>query len=190
MTKINLRIINLVVIGLIFNFTVPCMGEEDQILSNGLAQIQQVKSDGKDSKETSNEDNLLSASIWLKQFQVGVDSNETFVFSEPDTMELYAEFLEFKIYQIAAKKNYDINDEYGDGLVEVAFNISRDGLIGDLQIISDSLSPGLNETAKNMVREASPFPPLPEEFSGDELSIVIPFEFSHSNLPSSLSFVD
>jgi protein TonB len=67
-----------------------------------------------------------------------------------------------------------------EGEVVVAFVIARDGTILSKEIRESSGYPGLDQAVLAMLDRASPVPPLPEEFPGEQARVVLPFQFELS----------
>ena len=61
-----------------------------------------------------------------------------------------------------------------------AFVIARDGTILSTEIRKSSGYPGLDQAVVAMLGRASPVPPLPEDFPGDQARVVLPFQFELS----------
>ena len=67
-----------------------------------------------------------------------------------------------------------------EGEVILAFVIARDGTILSTEIRKSSGYPGLDQAVVAMLGRASPVPPLPEDFPGDQARVVLPFQFELS----------
>jgi len=65
-----------------------------------------------------------------------------------------------------------------EGTVLVAFVLARDGAVLDAQVDRSSGFPLIDQAVLDMVLNASPAPPLPPEFSGERVTIVMPVRFS------------
>jgi protein TonB len=63
------------------------------------------------------------------------------------------------------------------GSLVVSFTILRDGTVIDPQIEQSSGFPLLDEAAIQMLRDASPVPPLPESYRADRLGIDLPVDY-------------
>jgi TonB family protein len=59
--------------------------------------------------------------------------------------------------------------------VLVRFQLHRDGSVTDLMVEGASGTPGLDASARRAVQQAQPFPPLPENYAGDVLSVGVRF---------------
>ena len=60
------------------------------------------------------------------------------------------------------------------GTTLVTFTIERDGTVRDAQIERSSGYASLDQATLDMLRRASPVPPLPANFPGDEIMVSIP----------------
>ncbi len=70
------------------------------------------------------------------------------------------------------------------GVVKVRFFIERDGTISGLQILDESGKPPMDFAARDAIRDASPFEPLPVDLSGvDREGVTITF-FYNSRPPN------
>jgi len=67
-----------------------------------------------------------------------------------------------------------------EGEVVVAFVIARDGTILSTEIRESSGYPRLDQAVLAMLDRASPVPPLPDEFPGEQARVVLPFQFELS----------
>ena len=67
-----------------------------------------------------------------------------------------------------------------EGEVVVAFVIARDGTILSKEIRASSGHPGLDQAVLAMLDRASPVPPLPAEFPGEQARVQLPFQFELS----------
>jgi len=78
---------------------------------------------------------------------------------------------QFKRYPDAARKQ----KQQGDGTV--GFRIARDGTVLDAWIEHSTGYPLLDQAIVQAVRDASPVPPVPQRYGGNELTIAVPFDF-------------
>lgn len=62
--------------------------------------------------------------------------------------------------------------------VAVYFRIFRNGSISDVEVRQSSEIPSLDLSAKRAIQNAQPFPPLPDGYGKDYLSIILIFEHS------------
>ena len=72
----------------------------------------------------------------------------------------------------------DAEDKKQEGKLVVSFTILRDGTVRDAQIEHGSGVPALDEAALQMLRDASPVPPLPETYRPDQAAIALPVDYS------------
>lgn len=64
-----------------------------------------------------------------------------------------------------------------EGNVRLAITIDREGAVKDVVIVEESEHSTLTKAAVRAVNEASPFPELPKEMSGDEFAFTLPIVF-------------
>jgi TonB family protein len=64
------------------------------------------------------------------------------------------------------------------GRVGIVFEILRDGTVPQLRLVASSGSDALDRAALAGIRASIPFPPLPEEFTGNHL--VLQFIFLYN----------
>ncbi|MAM86795.1 MAG: hypothetical protein CME36_05720 [unclassified Hahellaceae] len=86
--------------------------------------------------------------------------------------ELFAWLNRHKQYPRAAKR------EKQQGTVTIKFSMRRDGTVLHPSISNSSGFPLLDAAALDMLREAAPLPPLPDSIEKEEISLVIPIEYS------------
>lgn len=81
--------------------------------------------------------------------------------------------------RLQARRHYpeDAERRGEEGLVEVAFRLTRDGGIHDARIQSASPHSALNEAALETVRRLKRYRALPESVARSEMTIVVPFVF-------------
>lgn len=65
-----------------------------------------------------------------------------------------------------------------EGEVVVDFTLARDGTVLSARVEKSSGSATLDEAAVQMLHDASPVPPVPERYKGQELRISIPVDYS------------
>jgi periplasmic protein TonB len=63
------------------------------------------------------------------------------------------------------------------GTVTVEFMLARDGTVLDAQIERSSGFPILDRATLEMLRRASPVPPLPERYTGERIKIAMPIDY-------------
>ncbi len=64
-----------------------------------------------------------------------------------------------------------------EGVIKVGFTILSDGRVEGIKIIKSSNSKILDEAACNTIRQAAPFPPVPEEAGNDQLQMQVDIVF-------------
>jgi TonB family protein len=69
------------------------------------------------------------------------------------------------------------------GIVKVSFEISSDGYIRKLTILSSSGDPVLDQTALRAIRQAEPFPPLTDVTQQDHITVRTRFEYNLQQSP-------
>jgi protein TonB len=65
-----------------------------------------------------------------------------------------------------------------EGSVMVAFTIARDGTVLVAEIEKSSGFPLIDQATLDMLRRASPVPPVPSHYTGERLTVAIPVRFS------------
>jgi TonB family protein len=78
----------------------------------------------------------------------------------------------YKQYPPEAKKRKQ------EGTVMVAFTLARDGTVLSVDIERSSGVPVIDQAVFDMMRRASPVPPVPPQYSGATLSIAMPIRYS------------
>jgi protein TonB len=106
-------------------------------------------------------------------------------FQDEITVPLNSDDPRFKEYLAAVKRRilevwrYPDDAEPGlRGKVNVEFSIERDGSVSRVKIIAASGYVVLDRGAKDAMRRASPFPPLPGEFKTNRLNVVGGFRYN------------
>jgi len=69
------------------------------------------------------------------------------------------------------------------GRVAIVFEILRDGTVPQLRLLASSGSPPLDRAALAGIRSSIPFPPLPEEFTGEHLVLQFIFLYNMGYVP-------
>jgi periplasmic protein TonB len=64
------------------------------------------------------------------------------------------------------------------GVVQLAFSLDRKGMVVASHIVTSSGSPALDEEAVALLQRAQPFPPPPQELSGDHVALSVPIRFN------------
>ena len=85
---------------------------------------------------------------------------------------LMAWLMRHRTYPDAAKK------DKAQGIVKVRFSIDRAGNVLSATAVSSSGSAVLDQAAVNVLRLASPVPPMPDSMRMSKLSITLPIEYS------------
>ncbi len=81
---------------------------------------------------------------------------------------------------LAKHKRYppEASRQKQEGKVQVSFTLARDGTVLAAEIERGSGFPLLDQAVLDMLRNASPVPPLPERFTGERIQITLPIGFS------------
>jgi periplasmic protein TonB len=64
-----------------------------------------------------------------------------------------------------------------EGVVQLAFNVDRQGSVHDAHIVRSSGSALLDRETLAMVKRAQPLPPPPPELPGTQIAIVVPIRY-------------
>jgi len=72
----------------------------------------------------------------------------------------------------------NVNTE--SGTVVLRLTIARDGRLVDVGVSRSSGLPSLDNVSTNMVRQAAPYPPLPDDISGAQHTFVLPLYFKRN----------
>jgi len=81
---------------------------------------------------------------------------------------------------LAKHKRYppEASKQKQEGTVQVEFTLARDGTVLAARIEKSAGYPLLDQAVLDMLRNASPVPPLPERFTGEQIRITLPIGFS------------
>lgn len=81
---------------------------------------------------------------------------------------------------LAKHKRYppEASRQKQEGKVQVRFTLARDGTVLAAEIERGSGFPLLDQAVLDMLRNASPVPPLPERYAGERIQITLPIGFS------------
>jgi protein TonB len=79
--------------------------------------------------------------------------------------------------QRAKRYPWDARRRTIEGTAEVAFTIGREGLVSGLRLARSSGSRVLDRAARETVRQAAPFAPIPRELEQQRLSLCVPIVF-------------
>lgn len=90
------------------------------------------------------------------------------------------EYLERLRRHLAKHRRYppEATRQKQEGTVQVEFTLARDGTVLAARIEKSAGYPLLDQAVLDMLRSASPVPPLPERFTGDRIRISLPIGFS------------
>jgi protein TonB len=79
-----------------------------------------------------------------------------------------------------AYKNYpyDARIHRQEGTVELRFSLDRSGHVLSYDVIGSSGFGSLDDEARQMIRRADPFPPVPPEYQGETLDLTVPLIFA------------
>ncbi len=88
----------------------------------------------------------------------------------------YLKLVERRVDENWATHGIDLRGMRGDPVVR--FTITRDGSLSSVLMEKSSGSPDLDDSAVQAVRESSPFPPLPDDFSADKLDVHFGFSYA------------
>ncbi len=69
------------------------------------------------------------------------------------------------------------------GRVAIVFEILKDGSVPELRLVASSGSEPLDRAAVAAIRASNPFPPLPEEFTGEHLVLQFMFLYNMGYVP-------
>jgi TonB family protein len=69
------------------------------------------------------------------------------------------------------------------GRVAIVFEILKDGSVPELRLVASSGSDSLDRAAVGAIRGSNPFPPLPEEFTGNHLVLQFIFLYNMGYWP-------
>ena len=79
-----------------------------------------------------------------------------------------------------AYKNYpyDARIHREEGIVKLRFMLDRSGHVLSYDVVGSSGFASLDAEARQMIRRADPFPPVPPEYPGESLDLIVPVVFS------------
>jgi protein TonB len=79
-----------------------------------------------------------------------------------------------------AYKNYpyDARIHREEGIVQLRFSLDRSGHVLSYDVAGSSGFASLDDEARDMIRRADPFPPVPVEYRGERLDLTVPLVFS------------
>ncbi len=64
------------------------------------------------------------------------------------------------------------------GVVRLHFIMDRSGKVLSYEVVGSSGSPALDEAARALIRRAQPLPPVPADYPGETLDLIVPVVFS------------
>jgi len=91
----------------------------------------------------------------------------------------YLKIVEKKVNENWVTHGIDITGKRADPVV--SFRVARDGSVYGIKLERSSGSAALDQSAVEAVENASPFPPLPEDFKGDSLGVHFGFDYEQRN---------
>lgn len=79
-----------------------------------------------------------------------------------------------------AYKNYpyDARIHREEGIVQLRFSLDRSGHVLSYDVAGSSGFGSLDDEARRMIRRADPFPPVPADYRGETLDLIVPVVFS------------
>jgi protein TonB len=91
-----------------------------------------------------------------------------------------SDYLSLLEAHLNAYKNYpyDARIHREEGIVQLRFSLDRMGHVLSFDVAKSSGSSSLDNEARDMIHRADPFPPVPADFHGDRLDLVVPLVFS------------
>lgn len=90
------------------------------------------------------------------------------------------DYLSRLVAHLNAYKNYpyEARLHHVGGTVRLRFVLDRAGHVRSYQVVGSSGSAALDNEARDMLRRADPFPPMPPQFPGATLDLLVPVVFS------------
>lgn len=73
---------------------------------------------------------------------------------------------------------YDARIHRREGTVELRFSLDRSGHVLSYEVVGSSGSEALDNEAREMMRRADPFPPMPANYHGQTLDLTVPVVFA------------
>ena len=90
------------------------------------------------------------------------------------------QYLWYVAQKLSQQQQFVGNTSTESGTVVLRLTIARDGRLGDVGVSRSSGLPSLDNAATNMVRQASPYPPLPDDISGTQHTFILPLYFKRN----------
>jgi periplasmic protein TonB len=78
----------------------------------------------------------------------------------------------YKNYPYVARVHHE------EGIVQLRFSLDRSGHVLSYDVAGSSGFGSLDDEARQMIRRADPFPPVPADYRGETLDLVVPVVFS------------
>jgi TonB family protein len=82
---------------------------------------------------------------------------------------------QYRYYPKSARDNSE------EGMVEARLTIARDGRLLDVSVAKSSGYPNLDSAMVDIIRQASPYPPLPSDIRGDRHVFTLPLNYRRND---------
>jgi len=98
----------------------------------------------------------------------------------PQIAPLPSDYLRRLVAYLNGYKNYphDARQRREQGVVRLHFVMDRSGRVLSYDIAGSSGSVALDEAARDLIRRAQPLPPVPADYPGERLDLIVPVVFS------------
>lgn len=101
------------------------------------------------------------------------------------TLQLNTSELKYQKYLLSMKRRIELRWDYPNlaiqngwqGILHLDFTINSDGTLAEARVVRSSGYPVLDEAAVTAIRLAAPFPPFPEDFGVETITIKGRFEY-------------
>lgn len=90
------------------------------------------------------------------------------------------QYLWYVAQKLSQHQQFVGNASTESGTVVLRLTIARDGRLVAVGLSRSSGLPSLDNVSMNMVRQASPYPPLPDGISGAQHTFVLPLYFKRN----------
>ena len=90
------------------------------------------------------------------------------------------QYLWYVAQKLSQHQQFVRNANTESGTVVLRLTIARDGRLVDVGVSRSSGLPSLDNVSANMVRQASPYPPLPDDISGAQHTFTLPLYFKRT----------
>ena len=102
-----------------------------------------------------------------------------------------SDYLRRLVAYLNGYKNYphDARQRREQGVVRLHFVMDRSGRVLSYDVVGSSGSVALDEAARDLIRRAQPLPPVPADYPGDTLDLIVPVVFSAALMKSAASAV-